>query len=170
MGDTEHVERFLTEHPFFKNMAPAACTTVAECAANEHFNAGEYLVREGSLADKLYLLRHGNVALEVTVPRSETLIVETLQEGDVLGWPWFVSPYRWRIDARALYLVRAISLDAHCLRAKCERDHTLGFELLKRFIPVITSRLEAGRFQLIDMYSKRSLGGHQTKGRHQPLT
>ena len=154
MGDIENVERFLREHSFFKNMDPAACKTVAECAANEAFNAGDYLIREGDLADKFYLLRHGNVALEVPVRGSESMIVETLQEGDVLGWPWLVSPYRWRVDARALHLVRAISLDASCLRDQCERDHTLGFELFKRFIPVIASRLEAGRFQLIDMYSK----------------
>ena len=151
MGEIENLERFIREHPFFKGIDQKACATIVGCAANERFDAGEYIFREGGAADKFYLLRHGNVALEVPVRGSESMIVETLQEGDVLGWPWLVSPYRWRVDARAMHLVRAISLDASCLRDQCERDHTLGFELFKRFIPVIASRLEAGRFQLIDM-------------------
>ncbi|HHT9124119.1 MAG TPA: Crp/Fnr family transcriptional regulator, partial [Candidatus Wunengus sp. YC63] len=46
----------------------------------------------------------------------------------------------------------AIALDAKCLRAKCEEDHDLGYELLKRFAHVITQRLEATRLQLLDVY------------------
>jgi len=154
MGEIENLERFIREHPFFKGIDPKACATVVGCAANERFNAGEYIFREGGPADKFYLLRHGNVALEVHVPGHDPIIVETLQEGDVLGWSWLVPPYRWRADARALYLVRAISLDAKCLREKYESDHTLGFELFKRFVPVIARRVEAGRLQLVDMYGK----------------
>jgi CRP/FNR family cyclic AMP-dependent transcriptional regulator len=49
-------------------------------------------------------------------------------------------------------LVRAIALDAKCLRDKCEVDHDLGYALLKRFLPVLVQRLQAMRLQLLDVY------------------
>jgi CRP-like cAMP-binding protein len=152
MTEIEGLNRLLKEHPFFKGMDPVVSQTLAGCAMNERFNVGEYLFREGGAADKFYLIRHGSVALEVHVPGHEAFVVETLGEGDILGWSWLVPPYKWVMDARAAQLVRAISLDVTCLRGKLDSDHTLGYEVFKRFIPVMADRLEAGRLQMIDMY------------------
>jgi CRP/FNR family cyclic AMP-dependent transcriptional regulator len=154
MGEIEGLDRLLKDHPFFKGMDPAILGTITGCAANERFGVGEYIFREGSPADKFYLIRRGNVAVEIHIPGREPIIVETLQEGDILGWSWLIPPYKWRGDARAIQLVRAISLDAKCLREKYESDHSLGFALFKRFVPLIVRRMEAGRLQLIDMYGK----------------
>jgi len=41
------------------------------------------------------------------------------------------------------------------LRAKCEQNHDLGYELLKRFAQIMERRLEATRLQLLDVYSAR---------------
>ena len=154
MGEIEGLDRLLKEHPFFQDMNPTVCTIIAGCAANERFNAGDYIFREGEPADKFYLLRHGNVALEIHTPGREPIIVETLQAGDILGWSWLVPPFKWRADARAIQLVRAISLDAKCLRGKYEGDHDLGYELFKRFVPVMARRMETSRLQIIDVYGK----------------
>ena len=70
----------------------------------------------------------------------------------MLGWSWIIPPYHWHYDARAIEPTSAIALDAKCLRIKCEEDHDLGYELLKRFTNVITQRLEATRLQLLDVY------------------
>ena len=153
MGEIEGLDRLLKEHPFFEGMDPKVRQTIAGCAANERFNADEYIFREGGHADRFYLIRHGRVALEIHIPGRDPIIVQTLQEDDILGWSWLTPPYKWRADARALQLVRAISLDAVCLREKYETDHTLGYELFKRFVPIIAQRIEAGRLQMIDIYA-----------------
>jgi hypothetical protein len=43
-------------------------------------------------------------------------------------------------------------LDGKCLRTKCEEDHELGYEFLKRFAHIVTERLDAARLQLADIY------------------
>ena len=48
--------------------------------------------------------------------------------------------------------MRAIALDANCLRGKCEADHDLGYEMMKRFVPVMAERLHTTRLQLLDVY------------------
>ena len=148
----EGLDRLLEEHPLFQNMDAALCQVIVGCAANERFAAGDYVFREGEAADKFYLLRHGAVTLEIHLPGRTPLAVDTLHEGDVLGWSWLIPPYRWMLDARVVQLTRVISLDAKCLRGKMEEDHRLGYELYKRFMPVVAKRLQAGRLQLIDMY------------------
>jgi len=53
-------------------------------------------------------------------------------------------------------LTRAIVLDGKCLRDKCEDDHDLGYEIMKRFNLIIAERLEQTRFQLMDVYGKNA--------------
>ena len=82
------------------------------------FEAGQYLFHEGESADQFYLLRHGRVALELRDPARGAVTLQTLREGEVFGLSWLVPPYRWTYDARAIDLVRAIAIDAACLRRK----------------------------------------------------
>ena len=152
MVQIEGLDRVLREHPFFEGMNDAYRELVAGCAANEVFHAGDYVYREGDAADKFYLIRHGRVALEVHVPGKTPIIVETLKSDDLMGWSWLVPPYRASFDARAQELTRLVSLDAACLRGKMEKDAALGYELHKRFAPVVAARLAAARRQLIDLY------------------
>jgi CRP/FNR family transcriptional regulator, cyclic AMP receptor protein len=116
-------------------------------------DAGKYVFREGEPADHFYLIRQGRVAIEISAPPRKAIIVQTLSAGDVLGWSGLVPPYQWRFHARAVESVRVLALDGKCLRARCEENHDLGYELLKRFAQVMTQRLEATRFQLLDVYA-----------------
>ena len=116
--------------------------------------AGAWLFREDGPADFFYLLRHGTVTLEMRAPGREPLIVDTLADGDILGWSWLMPPYRWSMDARAQTLVRVVALDAVCLRGKLDSDPALGYELIRRFVPVMGRRLLAARLQLADLYAR----------------
>ena len=148
----ENFERILAEHPFFKDLAGPHLATIVGCAANVKFDAGDFIFREGAPADHFYVLRHGKVGIEAFAPGRGAMTVETVEEGEVLGWSWLFPPYKAHFDARALTLVRALSLDGACLRAKCERDPGFGYELMKRFAPVLIQRLDATRLQLLDLY------------------
>jgi CRP-like cAMP-binding protein len=147
-------ERVLAEHPFFRDLAEPQLDTVVGCVSNTVFEPGEFVFREGEAADRFFLVREGRVAVEVFVPNKGPVTIETIEGGEVLGWSWLFEPYRARFDARALTAVRALSLDGACLRAKCEKDPVLGYELLKRFTHVVVSRLEATRMQLLDLYGR----------------
>ncbi len=148
----ETLERILAEHPFFKGLEKPHLQLLVECASNVRFNAGEVIFREGEEANLFYLIRHGKVAVETFVPNRGPVIIQTLGEGELLGWSWLIAPYRWRFDARAVELTRAIALDGECLRGKCEEDHNFGYELVKRVAHVIEQRLQATRLQLLDVY------------------
>ncbi|MFP3944218.1 MAG: cyclic nucleotide-binding domain-containing protein [Alphaproteobacteria bacterium] len=148
----EGLERIVREHPFFSGFDDEFCKTVGGCARNVRFEAGDYLFHEGEAADRLYLLRSGRVSLETVMPGRAAVTFQTLDEGDMVGVSWLIPPYRWAYDAKALDLTRAIAMDATCLRRKCEEDHDLGYEMMKRFVPVLVERLHATRLQMLDVY------------------
>jgi CRP/FNR family transcriptional regulator, cyclic AMP receptor protein len=150
----ESLERILAAHPFFKGMEPVYHQLFLDCASNVRFEAGEYIFREGGEAEQFYLIRHGRVAVEISTPERGSVIVQSLGEGDVLGWSWMMPPYRWRFDARAVELTRAIALDGRCLRERSEEDHDLGFQLMKRSAQVMEERFQATRLQLLDIYGR----------------
>ena len=148
----EGLERIVREHPFFAGLAEEFCSLICGCAKNVRFDDGQYLFHEGQPADQFYLLRHGRVALEMTIPGRPSLTFQTVGAGEIVGVSWLVPPYRWAYDAKALGLVRAIAMDAACLRRKCEDDDALGYEMMKRFMPILIQRLQATRLQLLDVY------------------
>ena len=145
-------EGVLREHPFFAGLDDEHLALLAGCASNVLFHPGEFLFREGSPADRFYIVRHGRVAVQAFAPGRGAVSIETIDEGEVVGWSWLFPPYTAHFDARALTLVRALSLDGACLRAKCEKDPGLGYQLTKRFAQVVVHRLEATRVQLLDLY------------------
>ena len=151
----ETLEPILAKHPFLKGLDPRHLKILVGCASNVRFNAGQFLFHEGEEANEFYMIREGKVAVQIQGAERGPIIVQTIGEGEVLGWSWLIPPYRWRFDAKALELTRAIALDGKCLRTKSEDDHDLGYELLKRFAGIIVERLEAARLQLLDVYKSR---------------
>jgi CRP-like cAMP-binding protein len=152
----EGLERIVKEHPFFAGLEEAFCTLVCGCAKNVRFEAGQYLFHEGEPAEWFYLLRHGRAALQLTAPGRGAVTFQTVGEGEIVGVSWLIPPYRWTYDAKAIELTRAIAIDATCLRQKCEADHDLGYEMMKRFMPILIQRLQATRLQILDVYGTRS--------------
>lgn len=146
------VEDLLGSHPFFAGLDADAMELIAGCASNVHFAEGDYIFSQGDVASRFYVIRHGKVALEIRSPERGPLVIETVDEGEVLGWSWLIAPYRYFFDARAVTPVSATALDGACLRGKSEADPELGYELLKRVTAEMYKRLQAARIRLLDLY------------------
>ncbi|MCX6641651.1 MAG: cyclic nucleotide-binding domain-containing protein [bacterium] len=148
----ETLERVLAEHPFFKGLEPKYLQLIVGCASNVRFDPEQCIYKEGEPVDQFYLIRQGRVGLEINVPNKGPVVIQTITEGDLLGWSWLMPPYVARFTARAYEITRAIGLDGKCLRTKCEADHELGYEFYRRFADIIIQRLQATRLQLLDVY------------------
>ena len=153
MMDFESLAPILADHPVLLGLQPAHLDLIVGCASNVRFNPGEFIFRAGQEANHFYVVRSGRVSVETFAPQRGAITIETVGDGELLGWSWLIPPFQWHFDARALNLTRAVALDARCLRSKCDADPSLGYELLKRFSQVMEQRLEATRLQLLDLYT-----------------
>ncbi len=146
------LEPLLRRHPFLESLNRDQIRFLTSCARNTRFAAGEFLMREGDEAATLFLIRAGQVSLEVHVPGRGTTQVESVLEGDILGLSWLFPPHRCHLDARAGEPVRALAFDGSCLREKMEADHDLGYVFLRAFLYQAYQRLQRVRLQRLDLY------------------
>lgn len=152
------IAQVLAEHELLAGLDEATVEFVAGCGRNAHFAADEYLFRENDPANRFYVLRQGRVALEAHVPGRGTLVIDTVGPDALLGFSWLVPPYRWTWDGRAIEPVRAVQLDGACIRARCQEDPRLGFELMQRLVAVVQGRLRSARIRLLDLYGGDGAG------------
>jgi CRP-like cAMP-binding protein len=146
------VEAALAAHPFFQGVDPALVARVATFTTPHSVEVDQPFFREGEPADAFYLLTHGRVAFLLEVPGRGFLNIETLDAGEVMGWSWAVAPHKWAFTATALDLTRALRVDGGALRAACQSDHELGYQVLSRLMGAIADRLAAARLQILDLY------------------
>jgi CRP-like cAMP-binding protein len=157
------IPELLHEHAFFDGLPEATLELIAGCAVNVHFAPEEMILATGGDADRFWVLRSGKVALEVAAPGPGPIVIETIGPGEILGVSWMLPPHRWSFDARAMDHTSAVSVDAACLRGKCDADPVLGYELFKRFAALVYTRLQATRLQLLDVYGNTR---HTASGSH----
>ncbi len=148
----ETIEPVLAAQPFFQGLAAPHIQELAACAHRINFNAGEFLCRAEEQASRFYLILAGRVSVEIFSARRGPMTLQTLGEGEVLGWLWYDKPYHWHLDARAVNLTRTVSLDVACLQQKCEADHDLGYELMKRYAHSLAKAFRVSSLQLTDMF------------------
>ncbi|MGA9596682.1 MAG: cyclic nucleotide-binding domain-containing protein [Acidimicrobiia bacterium] len=141
----------LSDHDFFRGMSEAHLAKLAGVATEIEVEGDKVLFGEGGTADAAYAIVSGSIALELSVATRQ-LIVQTLHGGEMLGWSWLYPPYRWSFSAVANDPVHLIRFEAEQLRDMFDNDCALGYEVMKRFAGVITSRLAATRLQLVDFY------------------
>lgn len=150
------MDDLLLNHPTLEGMDPEMIYELAKHASLRQFKAGEYIFRQGEKAGHVYLLESGKVELELFSAPGGPLVVQSVEAGQVLGWSWLIAPYDWCFDARVVEPTELIELDATYLRELIDRDHHVGYEIMKRFVKVIAERLYAERLQLVNVFAAHS--------------
>lgn len=148
-------EYTLEQVGFFAGMRPEHIERIEALATRQHFLAGASIFREGEPANNWWLIEHGDVALQVRPHGRDSRVLQTLHQGDVLGWSWLFPPYRWAFDATTITSTDAMVFDAVALRAEVESDDRLNADLMRRFARIVIDRLQATRLQLLDVYGDR---------------
>ena len=144
----------LKTHPFFSGLNNEYLDLILRYSDIESFKPGEHIFREGDAAQKFYIIATGKVNVELQVPDSYPFSIQSLTDGDVLGWSWFISPNQWRFSARVVEKTELITIEGKPLKEACEANHDLGYEILKRLSGIFVQRLEAASRQLLEIYSR----------------
>jgi len=148
----EPLTRSLAAHAFVAGMSHADVEFLAGCTKNVRFSPGDFLFREGTPAESLFLVREGRLALESHSAGRGPSQVETLGPGDVLGWRALFEQYRWHLDGRALTPMLVFAVDGRCLHDKMAREPVFGFAVTRRLLYQAHRRLEQSRLQQLDVY------------------
>jgi len=144
----------LAVHPFLHGLSRDHLAVLADAADDVTFPAQRRLFEDGGSATRFWLLQSGHVVLDLHVPGRGRMKIETIGMGELLGWSWLFPPYRWAFGAVTASPVEAFEFDARAVRACCESDPVLGYELTTRLAHVVAKRLQATRVRLITASSQ----------------
>ena len=105
---------------------------------------------EAQAARQLHLLViRGSIDLEdAQIPSPAR--VQTIREGDILGWSWLFPPYFWHFNALARESTQTIFFYGSRLRQQCDRNHDFGYELIKGMSQILLGHLQADRERWIE--------------------
>jgi CRP-like cAMP-binding protein len=156
MSDTFSQELYglIAQQSFFKGLNPQQLQLLAASALEMKFETGAIIFEEGSPANRFFLILTGRVQLSSEMEDRNVIPVQTLGPGDDLGWSWLFPPYAMHFTARALEPTTTIFFYGTRLREQCEKDHELGYQLMKRIAEVATQSLRATQRRLMHYIDK----------------
>jgi CRP-like cAMP-binding protein len=152
----------IEQQPFFKGLSGPHLQLLADSAMATQFEAGHWIFRQGDPANRFYLILEGKVLIESEVKERGMIPIRTLGPGDDLGWAWLFPPHYMHFNACAVDPTRAIFFYGTRLRAQCEENHELGYQVMRRVAEVVVQNLNATQQRFwectdIDRVLKRDL-------------
>lgn len=153
--DAQLVEAELAQLPIGQAIGREYLSRLAQIGTLEQFAAATHLFRQGEPADDLRLVLSGRVSLTLELPGRPPRSIAALSRGDLLGWSALqgcASPTTWSASATATKATTCLRFPGAKLCELCERDHELGFQVMRHAFDVVSRRLRDCRMQLLDMY------------------
>lgn len=138
---------------FLADLSPRAQEKLLDMGESFHYPEGETIFHEGDPSLHLFVVKTGQVAIEVHVPSKGRRTIMTAGPGDLFSWSALVEPRIETASARATQPTEAFGVKGGALMDLCREDPEFGFELYRALAEVISSRLIATRLQLIDVFA-----------------
>ena len=140
----------LRRYPFFCCLNEDQQKAIAMVTEELHVDAGKELFLEGQPVQALYLLMEGSVDLYYSAssePKDQFLVGE-INPGEPFAISAMIEPYTFTATARVAAPSRVLRIDAKALRALCEVDCRMGYQLIKQIAAMSLERLHFARVQL----------------------
>lgn len=150
--DPSRVLAELQRLPIAEELGKTRLERMAEVATLEEYAPGTLLFREGEPADDPRIIISGLVSLMINVPHQGEMVVNTVSDGELLGFSALLSRHRWRSSARVSQTTRCLRFQGEALRQLMELDHELGYQILRIAFRVATQRMGDGFLQILDVF------------------
>jgi CRP-like cAMP-binding protein len=138
---------------FLSGLTDRARDKFLSLAETFHFRAGEVIFRQDDVARYLYLIRRGDVAIEIHIPTRGTRRIDTVGQGELFSWSAVVFPHIETATARALEETEVLGVRGDALVLSCKKDCPFCTEIYRALAGVISSRLRATRLQVLDIFA-----------------
>jgi CRP-like cAMP-binding protein len=149
-------ERTSWDGSFLDKFSPRVQEKLISLAEPFRFKAGHNIIGVGDPSRYLYVVKSGQVAVEIHVPPKGRCRIRTGGAGDMLCWSALVEPCLATAAVRVVEDTEAFGIRSDVLMGECNKDYELGFELYRALTEVIAGRLNATRLQFVNVYSADS--------------
>jgi CRP-like cAMP-binding protein len=138
---------------FLAHLSPRVQEKLLALGETFRYPEGQTIFHEGDPSLHLYIVKSGQVAIDVHIPSKGRRSIMTAGPGDLFSWSALVEPRLQTASARAVEETEALGIKGGALMDLCREDPGLGFEVYHELAEVISARLTATRLQLLDVFS-----------------
>ena len=167
-------KNLLAGFSFFSDVDPDTLETIVNKGEILEFKAEDVIFHVDEPATHFYGLLEGEIdlvlifkdkvlktdieyeeAIQATmVDEEKEIIVDTVTAGQVFGWASIVGPSKRTVNAECSENSRVIAIPADELNAMFDKDHTLGYTIMKRLSGIIARRLRNRTDKLIETWGE----------------
>jgi CRP/FNR family cyclic AMP-dependent transcriptional regulator len=150
MADTKDLKSI----NMLRHLTDSMLDKVAEITLIKEFGAGDYIFKEGDDAKHLYAVIEGKVGLEIQKDSSTRVLIDTVTQGEVLGFSALVEAEerKFTTHAKAISRTRLFAWRAGDLERLFKEDCEMGLIFMKGIAKIIKSRLQIRDVQFLDIY------------------
>ena len=146
--------------PWFQNLKSHQIEQLAKIASIRELETGQELFHEGEKIGFIYIVLEGELAVENFVPAHRILRMLKAEPLDIVGWSTLTPVIRQSTaTVRAEKQSRLLGFDSEALRQLCERDHDLGYVIMRRLSNVVATWLLITRLQMLDLITQSQSEG-----------
>ncbi len=150
---SQSTAEYLSEHDFFSGLDDDILKFLCDCSSEFVIKKGQILFLQGENANAFYVVYTGLIAIKIPSIIGPSLEIQTLGKNQVLGWSWLISPYKWNFQAEAEEDSELLMFDGAAILARCEQNPRVGYELLKKFAALMSTRLDVARQKMMDEWN-----------------
>lgn len=147
-------KRLLLSSLAFKDLEDSQADRVLELASVAQYDAGDSVFWEKDVANKLYVVNSGKVALQMSVPApgyntGRRLTMDIITETGVFGWSAVVDSHPYSLTAVCIERASVLEIDGNGLRLLLENEASIGYRVMNGLIRLVASRLDETRHLLM---------------------
>lgn len=134
--------QILSRASFFLRLTPGQLDLVAANCSVQEFPATSQIYSLGDSAKYFYVLVEGMVRFNLTLGNRQTSVGEILRRGEVFGWAALIEGAQRRAaTASCITPCVVLALEGNRLIEAMERDHGLGYFLMKQLNILINGKM-----------------------------
>jgi signal transduction histidine kinase len=149
-------KQLLAESQLFEELTDAELDKIVGLCREKVFKAETVIFSEGEPASRLYIVEDGRVVLEMSLRIGSKSgrhgVIDVITKGQAFGW-WGGEAYPLTMSARCVEKTKVIVIDAAGLWRLLEKEHSIGYKVMKRLVGVVSSRLRSSRDTLAHVLS-----------------
>jgi CRP-like cAMP-binding protein len=141
----------LRRYSFFAGLDEAFMKKLAMAGEEVVLADGVWLFHEGDRADSFFVIVRGSVQLKARLPGGRYTDLESLVEGDLVGWSAVCDPNFYTYSAFTPTGARLLRMSGQSVREAMQDNPEMGYRLMCQFSQVIGKRLTNLRARFVSL-------------------
>jgi CRP-like cAMP-binding protein len=136
--------REIRGYKLFAGLEDRELSEIAKLCNRRTYECNTVVFDPGTSTNDIFILEEENEAIQIEIPlndHDDRIIIHTLSKGETFGWAALGSHHVRTAIARSLKRVAVIAMNGRELMLLMERNHNIGYIVMKNLVDIISTRL-----------------------------